>query len=315
MRPGRIAGLSVFLAAALAEAAIVGGGGSRRSDCLAVWSADVNHPPAKPKGFRCTDGAPCDADGEVNGECRFDVAVCANSTFDPRCPLAGVRTMTVHHAVDDGDPKFDPEFQALQSRIDSAIDPPNADPDRCTLPASFHVQVTGPLAGNACRRGRKLVRLEARSDFLAGKQYKDGDRLRLECDPAPAGCDPLALYDGTFDRIQRQVFDRSCAVSGCHDSQTQQAGLLLETGSSYANLVDQDPSNAAALAAGWKRVDAANASAASSYLWHKLTGDLPPGAGGRMPLGRPPLDAVLVDVIRLWIEAGAPTSGWVPGTY
>jgi hypothetical protein len=33
-----------------------------------------------------------------------------------------------------------------------------------------------------------------------------------------------------------------------------------------------------------------------------------------MPLIGPPLDAHLIDVIRLWIDAGAPDTGWVPGT-
>ena len=58
----------------------------------------------------------------------------------------------------------------------------------------------------------------------------------MECDPAPSGCDPMAIYTGTFDRIQRQIFNQSCAVSGCHDSQSQTGGLLLETGAAHTNL-------------------------------------------------------------------------------
>jgi hypothetical protein len=68
------------------------------------------------------------------------------------------------------------------------------------------------------------------------------------------------------DRIQRQIFNQSCAKSGCHDSQTQQGGLLLESGASYTNLIDVAPQNLGAVAAGWKRVDAANASAETSFL-------------------------------------------------
>ena len=51
-------------------------------------------------------------------------------------------------------------------------------------------------------------------------------------DPAPSnGCDPQTLFTGgTFDRIQRQVFNQNCALSGCHDSQSQAGDLLLETG-------------------------------------------------------------------------------------
>ena len=34
----------------------------------------------------------------------------------------------------------------------------------------------------------------------------------------------------------------------------------------------------------------------------------------QMPLGEPKLNALLIEIIRLWIEAGAPEIGWVPGT-
>jgi hypothetical protein len=33
-----------------------------------------------------------------------------------------------------------------------------------------------------------------------------------------------------------------------------------------------------------------------------------------MPLDRPKLDKSLIDVITLWVAAGAPAAGWVPGT-
>jgi hypothetical protein len=125
----------------------------------------------------------------------------------------------------------------------------------------------------------------------------------------------MAIFTGTFDRIQRQIFNQSCALSGCHDSQSQTGGLLLESGASYTNLIDVTPQMPGAAAAGWKRVDAANASAENSFIFHKLTGDLDGTQGARMPFGRPALDDHLIDIIRLWIEAGAPDTGWVPGTF
>ena len=33
-----------------------------------------------------------------------------------------------------------------------------------------------------------------------------------------------------------------------------------------------------------------------------------------MPFGRPKLDQTLIEVVQLWIAAGAPATGWVPGT-
>ena len=50
-------------------------------------------------------------------------------------------------------------------------------------------------------------------------------------------------------------------------------------------------------------------------MYHKLTGDLPDKLlGERMPRDRGKLDQFLIDIVKLWIEAGAPETGWVPGT-
>jgi hypothetical protein len=301
------------------RAAITGGGGRTVSDCLAVFDAPpVNFPTLRPRHVRCTDGDPaCDADATVNGRCDLRVAVCVNSTFDPACTLSGVQAVTVAHALDNGDPRFDPDYQALQARIDDDLDLPSSAPDTCTTPSAVLVFVRGPSARDNCRRGRKKLKVTADSTIIDGQRHEDRNRLKLVCDPAPGGCDPQVLFAGTFDRIQKQVFDQSCAVSACHDSQSQTGGLLLETGASHANLVDATPANPAAAAAGWKRVtvlDPMTGDPATSLLFHKLTGDLGPGFGDRMPFGRRPLKSFLLDLVRLWIEAGAPATGWVAGT-
>lgn len=306
--------VAVLAAATVASAAIVGGGGSSKTDCLAVFSADVNYPASKPKQIRCADGAACDADGVVNGSCSFAVGICANSTFDPRCTLNGVESISVDHALDNGDPKFDTDFQALQSRIESQIDPPDSGADNCTTPTTIRVPLLGPLPGGICKGTKKTIKVTTLSLFISGKQYKDVDKLLLRCDPSPSGCDPQTIFTGTYDRMQRQIFNASCALSGCHDSQTQAGGMLLETAGSYSNLIDVVPFNPAAQSLGWKRVDATNASAESSFLFHKITGDLGTGLGDRMPRGKPKLPAYLIDIVQLWIEAGAPQAGWVPGT-
>lgn len=117
---------SVLAVAAPAHAVPVRGGGSLANDCLLVFEAPANSPAAKPKHVRCTDGDACDADGVVNGSCEFAVGVCANSTLVPGCTSNGVQSVTVAHAADNGDRKFDPEFQALQTRINGSVDPPFA---------------------------------------------------------------------------------------------------------------------------------------------------------------------------------------------
>src|SRR5512143_72882 len=100
------------------RALTIGGGGTASTDCLAVFQVSDQ---VSPRGTKvsCVDGDPsCDADGAINGSCQIPVAVCANSTALSKCTLSGVQSITVQHALDNGDSKFDPEFQALQTRID-----------------------------------------------------------------------------------------------------------------------------------------------------------------------------------------------------
>lgn len=314
----------VGMVACSASALIVGGGGKASTDCLTVFDAAANTPAKKPRHVRCVDGDPaCDADGAANGRCQFAVAVCANSTFDSRCTLAGVQAVTVLHAEDNGDPKFDPDFQALQSRVDSAIDPPTTDVDRCTGASNLLVTVKGPFKGSSgkytCQRNTKTLQLIT-DGVVNGKAYTDTDTLKLTCDPEPTVCNPQLLYTGTFDRIQRQVFNQSCAKSSCHDSQTTASELLLEVGASYGNLIDVVPLNPVASAApyNWLRVkllDATSGDPDASFLYRKVSGDLPErDMGVRMPRSSPKLHASLIEMIRLWIENGAPQDGWVAGT-
>jgi len=302
----------------MSSAVITGGGGSKTTDCLAVFDAPVNSPIGNPKHVVCEDGAACDGDADVNGVCEVSIRVCANNTSLPDCTLSGVDTITVDHALDNGDPKFDPEFQALQTRVDNDITPPTLASDVCTNLSTIRVAIKGPLAHNACRKRSKKLRVRTSSDVISGRVYADTDTLKITCVPSTAanGCDPQTFYDNTFDRIQKQIFNQNCALSGCHDSQSQAGGLLLETGAAHATLFNQDPSNPAAFGTGWKRVvpnDLIN-----SFIVHKLSGDLPTTAyGARMPFGKPKLPSVLRDIIDVWIQNGAPdeTGGWIPGTF
>lgn len=208
--------VSLLLGTALAGATVVGGGGSSKNDCLSTFDAAVNTPLTKPRYIRCADGDPaCDLDGVANGQCNFQVSVCANSTFNPGvCSLNGVRLITVEHSADNGDPKFDPEFQALQTRIDSEIAPfPNDDADTCTTATNFFVAIKGPFKNDKCKRNKKQIRLITESTVAAGMGaiLVDKDKIDLVCDPPVcqppgcippmSGCDPGVLFDSTYDRV------------------------------------------------------------------------------------------------------------------
>ena len=318
---GHLAVCAVALAAATpARARIVGGGGAASKDCLVVFDAPVNFPDTTPKQVRCVDGdKDCDTDGTVNGVCSIAVRVCVNSTFDSACNVSGVAQIDVDHSFDAGDDnKFDPDFLAMRQRIDQdfmEFMSPVTSPDTCTAAVPFQVPIKGPLGSNHCARQMKKLKLRSRSTAAAG-DITDTDTLKLFCEPAPSnGCDPQTLFpDGTFERIQKQVFDQHCALGGCHDSQSQTGGLLLESGASYDNLVNHIASTLPARNAGWLRVTPGDP--ATSFLVHKIEGDLPDSSyGERMPRGKPKLNGTLREIIRVWIENDAPEHGWVPGTF
>jgi hypothetical protein len=118
-------------------------------------------------------------------------------------------------------------------------------------------------------------------------------------------------YDGTFAGIQKVVFERhGCTEQVCHGSAAQ-GGLELTPEVAYANLFDVD-----ALGSPLKRVEPGDND--RSYLWLKLAAATAPGSvdinGAPMPNGRPPISADELELLRLWIYAGAPETGTVPGT-
>lgn len=105
-----------------------------------------------------------------------------------------------------------------------------------------------------------------------------------------------------FSRIQAQIFTPTCAKAGCHASSSAEAGLVLEAGQAYGNLVGRPSSQRSDLA----RVQPGDPE--RSYLILKLRGD-PSITGLRMPQDGPPfLTSEQIDGIAAWIRAGAPNN-------
>jgi hypothetical protein len=96
--------------------------------------------------------------------------------------------------------------------------------------------------------------------------------------------------------IQKDIFDQSCALSGCHNGSVSPN---LTTDAAYGNIVsfpsDQKPD--------LSRIEPGDPG--MSYLYLKITGDNSI-IGARMPNGRPPLSTAKIETIRIWIENGAP---------
>jgi hypothetical protein len=102
--------------------------------------------------------------------------------------------------------------------------------------------------------------------------------------------------------IQNNIFTPTCSVAGCHSGPP---GPNLPTGmdlssavASFSSLINISSIEEPTIF----RVAVGDADA--SYLIHKLEGTAT--QGGRMPLGGPFLDQATIDVVRLWIDRGAP---------
>jgi hypothetical protein len=106
----------------------------------------------------------------------------------------------------------------------------------------------------------------------------------------------------TLAFIQDTIFTPRCAVASCHDSAVQSGDLVLESGSSYAELVGVAPDVDVARDAGLLRVDPGVPE--NSFLLIKLQ-DPPLIYGSPMPLVGDPLSADEIALIRAWIAAGA----------
>ena len=103
--------------------------------------------------------------------------------------------------------------------------------------------------------------------------------------------------NGLFTRVQKEVFDIDCALSGCHTGSASPLGLNLAEGKSYADLVNKGSNQIDSLLL----VEPFNPDA--SYLVQKIEGGS--GGGDQMPLNRPPLSTEQMALVRAWINEGA----------
>jgi hypothetical protein len=103
----------------------------------------------------------------------------------------------------------------------------------------------------------------------------------------------------TFSAVQSQIFNASCAFSGCHGGSSPSQGMDLTEGMAFADIVNVPSSQQPSL----DRIEPNEPE--ESYLYLKVTGDSSI-SGGRMPSGGGPLAQDLIDLLRDWIERGAP---------
>jgi hypothetical protein len=118
------------------------------------------------------------------------------------------------------------------------------------------------------------------------------------------GCPTQTVtYSATFGSIQTAIFNVSCSTRSCHGSPSFKAGLNLEEGSAYNDLVGVEPETVSARNRGMKLVDPGNPD--NSFLVLKLAGPLQSGDGDLMPMRNTALPAEAVAAVREWISQGA----------
>ncbi|MGI9223506.1 MAG: Ig-like domain-containing protein, partial [Woeseiaceae bacterium] len=99
----------------------------------------------------------------------------------------------------------------------------------------------------------------------------------------------------TLADIQASVFTPNCTNAGCHSGGAPAAGMSLEAGQTFNNVVDVPSVGMPAM----DRVEPGDPD--NSFLVRRIEGTVAP----QMPLGGAPLDQALIDDVRQWISDGA----------
>ncbi|HSA57446.1 MAG TPA: hypothetical protein VLE53_17170 [Gemmatimonadaceae bacterium] len=126
------------------------------------------------------------------------------------------------------------------------------------------------------------------------------------CADFTGGIDPtyglpdVVVEDPDYLRDVVPIFERRCALGGCHSPGSAQAGLVLTRDAAHQMLVDAP----ARLRPGEVRVVPFDA--ASSWLMVMIGEEQAPRGGfSRMPLGSNPLTPNQIATIANWIDRGA----------
>lgn len=126
--------------------------------------------------------------------------------------------------------------------------------------------------------------------FIATVLLSCEDQIVSECDDEKM----VAGLTATFSSIQLEIFDKNCAMAGCHVENS--VDPVLSAGVSYNNIV-----NVMSFNPPYPYVYPAKSD--SSYLINKLRGVNIQGE--RMPLNRQALSNSVIDSIAAWINRGA----------
>ncbi len=168
----------------------------------------------------------------------------------------------------------------MKNKLNSTVDNENN---------TTHRQST-PLPGFSLRRAGLILLLAVMT--ACGGGSSTGPDPDPDPDPMPDPDRPVS-----FSEDIQPIFNGTCAVSGCHDSGTQESGVNL---SSYEAAL-----NSVGVQYGTEIIDPGNPG--NSPIVDKISNENP-AEGERMPLNRQPLSDTEIDSIIAWIDDGAPNN-------
>ena len=269
------------LAAVVGLALLRGSALAQSNECLVSLAATADN------ATTTRGGAAVTATADASGFCTFAVTACLDDTAPAACTPGTINRLRVLRAANQKD------LAALQQTL------------QAQLPASQRSCTTTSIKVGQTRY--KRVAIAATTADHRG----DLDSVLLTCQcPGSA-----PSFRSTFEAIQKNIFENhGCTQQVCHGS-SKQGGLDLSPDVAYQNLFEAPSTESSFL-----RVQPGDK--ARSMLWLKLAAktdptQLPPGVevpGAPMPNNLPGLSKDELELVRLWIYAGAPQSGTVAGT-
>jgi hypothetical protein len=172
------------------------------------------------------------------------------------------------------------------------------------------VTVTLNIRGDGFFSGKKKIKKNIGAEQVmtvtlepAGGELAKGTEIALCVDLVKKKKDlkdlPSCVQSTTFSTLQNDFLTPSCARSSCHTAAAARAGLVLEAGQAYDNLVNVPSTQVPSL----NRVTPNDPEA--SYLIKKLRGDSDI-SGERMPPDSSFLSDEELGKFIQWIDSGAP---------
>ncbi len=131
-----------------------------------------------------------------------------------------------------------------------------------------------------------------------------GDSGSADTGSGDVGPGDVGVVDAgvTLARVQAEVFTPRCAIPSCHAGAEPTGRLVLAGDGVRAALLGVSGMGVQCSGVATTRVVAGDPM--GSLLFRKISEDSPP-CGTRMPQGSPPLEAPLIELVRLWIAEGA----------